>query len=130
VATARELRFAFVVDDLDRALRLFRDVFGLEVIEELEREGGRGAILEVPAATLELFDVRHGDVIDAIEVGRPLGERTRIAVRVDDVQGASGELTAAGAEALAEVVVTPWGDRNRRFRAWDGLQLTLFEPPG
>jgi lactoylglutathione lyase len=128
--TARELRFAFVLDDLDRALHLFRDIFGLEVIEELERDGGRGAILAVPAATLELFDVRHGDVIDGIEVGRALGERVRVAVRVDDVHEASVEVAGAGAEALAEVVETPWGDRNRRFRAWDGPQLTLFETPG
>jgi catechol 2,3-dioxygenase-like lactoylglutathione lyase family enzyme len=128
VSEARELRFAVVFDDLDAALRLFRDVFGLRVVETLERDGGRGAILEVPAATLELFDIRHGEAIDGIEVGRPLGERVRVAVRIDDVDEASGTVAAAGAEALADVVETPWGDRNRRFRA-QGLQLTLFESP-
>jgi hypothetical protein len=25
--------------------------------------------------------------------------------------------------------VTPWGDRNARVRAPDGMQLTLFTPP-
>jgi hypothetical protein len=82
----------------------------------------------VPAATLELFDPRHGEVIDGIEVGRPLGERVRVAVRIDDVDEASRTVAAAGAEALGEVVETPWGDRNRRFRT-QGLQLTLFEAP-
>ena len=33
---------------------------------------------------------------------------------------------AAGAEALADPVVTPWNHRNVRLRAPDGLQLTLF----
>jgi catechol 2,3-dioxygenase-like lactoylglutathione lyase family enzyme len=103
VSTPRELRFAFVLDDVDGTLHLFRDVFGLRVIEHLERDGGRGAILEVPAATLELFDVRHGDAIDAIEVGRPLGERVRIAVRVDDVDTGSRVVAEAGAEPLAGV---------------------------
>jgi lactoylglutathione lyase len=126
VSEARELRFAFVFDDLDAALHLFRDAFGLRVVETLERDGGRGAILEVPAATLELFDVRHGEVIDEIEVGRPLGERVRIAVRIDDVDEASRAVAAAGAEVLAEVVETPWGDRNHRLLS-QGLQLTLFE---
>jgi catechol 2,3-dioxygenase-like lactoylglutathione lyase family enzyme len=128
VSEARELRFAFVFDDLDAALHLFRNAFGLRVVETLERDGGRGAILEVPAATLELFDVRHGQVIDGIEVGRPLGARVRVAVRIDDVDEASRTVAAAGAEALAEVVETPWGDRNRRFRT-QRLQLTLFEAP-
>ena len=33
---------------------------------------------------------------------------------------------AAGADAVAPPVTTPWGDRNARVRAPDGMQLTLF----
>jgi hypothetical protein len=51
---ARELRFAFVFEDYDAALHLFRDVFGLETLLELDHEGGRGIILNVPSATLEV----------------------------------------------------------------------------
>ena len=40
------------------------------------------------------------------------------------------EVTGVGAEALAEPVLTPWGDHNQRFRLAGGLQLTLFEPAG
>ena len=129
MAEARELRFAFVVDDYESALHLYRDVFALEVIEELERQGGRGVILRVPAATLELFDVRHGEAIDDLEVGRRLGERVRIAVRVDDLEEAARTVAETGAEPMAAAVVTPWGDHNQRFRAKDGLQLTLFQSP-
>jgi hypothetical protein len=32
-----------------------------------------------------------------------------------------------GAKALAAAVDTPWRDRNQRFVAKDGLQLTLFQ---
>lgn len=124
---ARELRFAFVFDDYKQALHLYRDVFGLEVAMELERKGGRGVILKVPAATLELFDVRHGDVIDDIEVGRRLDTRVRIAVRVDDLENAARSVEETEAEPMAAAVETPWGDRNQRFRAGDGLQLTLFQ---
>jgi uncharacterized glyoxalase superfamily protein PhnB len=36
---------------------------------------------------------------------------------------------AAGAALMAAPVDTPWGDRNARLRAPDGLQLTLFTSP-
>lgn len=101
MSQARELRFAFVLDDYESALHLFRDVFGLGVVEELEDRGGRGVILRVPEATLELFDVRYGDLVDDVEVGRRLGERVRIAVRVDDLDDASRAVAATGAEPMA-----------------------------
>ena len=37
-------------------------------------------------------------------------------------------LVAAGEEEVAPPVVTPWGDRNARVLAPDGMQLTLFTP--
>ena len=45
---ARELRFVFVVDDYEAAARLYRDVFGLRVVMDLEGDGGRGVILKIP----------------------------------------------------------------------------------
>ena len=35
-------------------------------------------------------------------------------------------LVAAGAERVGPPVITPWGDRNARVQAPDGMQLTLF----
>jgi catechol 2,3-dioxygenase-like lactoylglutathione lyase family enzyme len=125
---ARELRFAFTFDDYDAALRLYRDIFGLETVEELDGQGGRGVILRVPAATLELFDLDHGRLVDDVEVGRWVGERVRIAVKVDDLGEASRAVAGTGAEQMATPVETPWGDRNQRFRTKDGMQLTLFQP--
>lgn len=125
----RDLRFCLVVDDYEAAARLYRDVLGLEVLLDLDEQGGRGVILKVPEATLELVDPVHGAMVDEIEVGRSLGERVRIAVQVDDLEEASRAVADAGAEALADPVDTPWGDRNQRFRARDGLQLTLFQSP-
>jgi catechol 2,3-dioxygenase-like lactoylglutathione lyase family enzyme len=124
---ARELRFAFIFDDYDAALRLYRDVFGLETVEELDGQGGRGVILRVPAATLELFDLDYGRLVDDVEVGRWVGERVRIAVKVDDLAEAGREVAGAGAEQMAPTVETPWGDRNQRFKTKDGMQLTLFQ---
>ena len=85
-------------------MRLFRDVFRLDTLMDLEEQGGRGVILKVPSATLELFDVWHTDVVDGIEAGRPTGQRVRIAIRVDDLGEAALEVAGAGAEPLAD----PW----------------------
>ena len=57
---ARELRFCFVIDDYESAVHLYRDVFGLEVLLDLDEQGGRGVILNVPEATVELVDREHG----------------------------------------------------------------------
>lgn len=130
MTNARELRFAFTFEDYEAALRLFRDVFGLETIEEFDQQGGRGIILRVPSATLELFDVTYGALVDEIEVGHPLGGNVRIAVNIDDLDETTKAVIATGSEPEAEPVDTPWGDRNRRFKTPDGLQLTLFQSPG
>jgi len=126
---ARELRFCFIMDDYEPAAHLYRDVFGLEVLMELDDQGGRGVILKVPEATLELVDANHGGMVDEVEVGRRLGERVRIAVKVDDLETASRTVLETGAVAMAAAVQTPWGDHNQRFRAKDGTQLTLFQSP-
>jgi catechol 2,3-dioxygenase-like lactoylglutathione lyase family enzyme len=127
---AREIRFVVVTEDYGPAVRLYRDVLGLEVLMDLEGQGGRGVILRLPAATLELVDADHDRFVDELEVGTPQGNRLRVAVEVDDLDGATDAVRGAGARALAEPVDTPWGDRNRRFAGPDGLQLTLYQPPG
>ncbi len=124
---ARELRFIFVIDDYEAAAHLYREVFGLEVLMDLDAQAGRGVILKVPAATFELVDVDHERMVDELEVGRSLDHRVRIAVKVDELVDASRAVTASGAEAMAAPVETPWGDHNQRFRAKDGMQLTLFQ---
>jgi catechol 2,3-dioxygenase-like lactoylglutathione lyase family enzyme len=124
----RELAFQFVLDDLDWAVHLYRDVLGLEVIEEVRLEhGGRGVFLDVPRATLELFDRRHGAVLDEVEAGRPVAARVRVAAPVDDLAGASRAVEEAGAEPVAPITDTPWGLLSQRFRGRDDLQLILFE---
>ena len=129
MVTAREVRFVLVVDDYEAAAYLYRDVFGLEVLMDLEADGGHGVILKLPAATLELADPEHGRIVDEIEVGRGLEDRVRIAVEVGDLAEAADAVTAVGGEPMADVVDTPWGDRNQRFRPRDGVQLTLYQTP-
>jgi len=92
-----ELRLVLRVDDLEHALGFYRDALGLPLREEWSSEAGGQA-------------------------AGPL----RLALEVGDSAAAAAALVTAGAEQVAEPVVTPWGHRNVRLRAPDGMQLTLF----
>ena len=124
-----ELRIALTVEDYDRAVAFYRDALGLAEVESWDRPNGRGTILDAGRATLELFDPLQAKTLDDIEVGRRVSGTVRFALHVDDSAEAADELIAAGAAREHEPVVTPWGDRNARVRAPDGMQLTLFTPP-
>ena len=123
-----ELRLVLTVADVDRALAFYRDALGLPELEAWEAEGAdaRIAILDAGRATLELVNEAQAAAIDEIEVGERVAGPVRIAFDVEDSEAVAARLVAAGAEQLAEVVVTPWNDRNVRLRAPDGMQLTLF----
>jgi lactoylglutathione lyase len=123
-----ELRLVLTVDDVERALAFYRDALGLEEVEAWEGESpeARIAILGAGRATLELVNEAQAAAIDAVEVGERVAGPVRIAFAVDDSAEVAARLVGAGAEQLAEPVVTPWNDRNVRVRLPDGMQLTLF----
>jgi lactoylglutathione lyase len=122
-----ELRLVLTVDDFDEALAFYRDALGLPELAAWESTGeARIRLLDAGRATLELVNEAQAAVIDEIEVGERVAGPVRIAFEVDDSSAVADRLVAAGAEQLAEPVVTPWNDRNVRLRAPDGMQLTLF----
>jgi catechol 2,3-dioxygenase-like lactoylglutathione lyase family enzyme len=130
MANVTELRIALTVEDFDQAVAFYRDALGLEQIADWTSETGRVVVLEAGRATLELFDRAQAESVDAIEAGRRVSGTIRFAVQVADSAGLAERLVAAGAERVAPPVVTPWGDRNARVQAPDGMQLTLFTPGG
>jgi lactoylglutathione lyase len=121
-----ELRVAVTVADFEEALRFYRDTFGLPAEAIWENEGGRGMLFDAGRATLEILSTEQAKFVDQIEVGKPVGARVRLALRVEDSEATAERLTAGGAELLGGPVTTPWDDRNVRLRAPDGMQLTLF----
>jgi lactoylglutathione lyase len=124
-----ELRVVLTVPDFDRAVAFYRDTLGLEQVADWSSEDGRVILLEAGSATIELFDERQAESVDRIEAGRRVSGPIRLAIRVDDLETTSSRLVAAGADAIAEPVVPPWGGRNARLRTPDGMQLTLFSEP-
>jgi catechol 2,3-dioxygenase-like lactoylglutathione lyase family enzyme len=126
VTNVTELRVALTVADFDRALAFYRDALGLEQVADWSSEDGRVVLLEAGRATLELLDEAQSGRVDAIEAGRRVSGAVRLAFEVTDSEDTARQLVAAGAEQVAPPVATPWGDRNARVRAPDGMQLTLF----
>jgi lactoylglutathione lyase len=121
-----ELRVALTVEDYDGALAFYREALGMPQLEAWEAPEGRVAILDAGRATLELLDADQAALVDEIEVGRRVAGTVRLALEVDDSEAVAERLVRAGAEQLADAVVTPWRDKNVRLQAPDGMQLTLF----
>lgn len=121
-----ELRVALTVEDFDEALRFYCDALGLEQMADWSSENGRVVLLEAGRGTLELLDERQAALIDDVEAGKRVSGAVRLAVEVADSEETARRLVDAGAEEVAPPVTTPWGDRNARVRAPNGMQLTLF----
>lgn len=123
-----QMRLVVHTDDYETALAFYRDALG--ALEELTVHGDGGAkvtILDVGRATLELSNTAQVELIDRVEVGRPVSPRLRVAFEVADVATVTDELVEAGAELLAPPTRTPWDSLNSRMDAPAGLQLTIFE---
>jgi methylmalonyl-CoA/ethylmalonyl-CoA epimerase len=126
MSDVRELRVALTVADFDEAVTFYRDTLGLEQLADWSSADGRVVLLAAGRATLELFDEAQAETIDRIEAGRRVSGPVRLALEVTDSEATARRLVAAGAEEVGPPVTTPWGDRNARVRAPDGIQLTLF----
>lgn len=128
MSTITELRVTLTVDEFDRALAFYRDTLGLRQVADWSGADGRVVLLDVGRATLELFDEAQARSIDEVEAGRRLSGPVRLSLQVPDSDAVADRLVAGGAARVAPPVDTPWGDRNARVRAPDGMQLTLFTP--
>ncbi len=123
---AEELRIVLTVEDHERALAFYRDALGLSQLADWSSADAKVVLLDGGHATLEIIDASQAALIDQVEVGQRVAGPVRLALRVENLPDLITALDDAGAERLGEVVETPWGDRNARVRAPDGMQLTLF----
>jgi catechol 2,3-dioxygenase-like lactoylglutathione lyase family enzyme len=123
-----QMRLVVEAEDYDEAVRFYRDVLGLREQAAFEGEGdARVAILDAGRATLEIANPAQKRMIDAVEVGRDVAPKIRVAFEVADGQTTTDELVAAGATLIASPTETPWRSLNSRLSAPAGLQITLFE---
>ena len=125
-----EFRIVLSVDDLDAAMRLYRDALGLPLVRQFGEGDGRGAILSIGAAVLELLTRSEAARVDRIEAGGAPSGPARLAVEVADSAEMAERLVKAGASPAGEAVTTPWGHRSIRLTTPEGMAVTLFTATG
>ena len=124
----RQLRLIVEAVDFDEAVAFYRDALGLPEQAAFEGSGeARVVIFEAGRATLEISNPAQVEMIDRVEVGRPLSPKLRVAFEVDDAAAATERLREAGAEVLGAPAETPWRSLNARLEGPGGLQLTIFQ---
>lgn len=122
-----ELRVAITAEEFEKLVRFYRDGLGL-VAGEMWTNNGQGQLFHAGQAVLEILDTEHSAFVDQVEVGeRVTHNQVRFALCVPDLQRAIDKALNYGATLVHEPVITPWGDRNARIQAPDGLQITLFQ---
>jgi catechol 2,3-dioxygenase-like lactoylglutathione lyase family enzyme len=138
---------AVFVDDLDRAVHLFRDFFGFEVAWRLPKVGGSGLcdILGIPGAEAEIVYLRTGSGGTALELVRIIrtspeeepaskggSARVVLSLQVEDLDGLHQRLSEAGWTPFTQAVdlVSPDGYPIKMFcfGAENGLIIELIEP--
>ena len=135
-----------VVSDLERSLRFYRDVLGLEVLERVDLIAGKEASLGVglPDARFELVHLGASDGPTRLEMlhyfspeSRPLPPEKRsndigtahAAFRVKNIDAYYKRLRERGVRFISEVQGSSTGERFCYFYDPDGAILEIIEPP-
>ncbi len=124
----RQLRLVVHAADFETAVRFYRDTLGMPEEESYSgRDGAEVVILAAGRATLELSNTPQVEMIDEVEVGRPVAPHFRLALEVDDAAASTEAAVAGGAGLITKPTLTPWNSLNSRLDAPAEVQLTLFE---
>ena len=122
-----ELRVAVTTSDYDRLVKFYCEGLGIEPTAIWNNGQGKGLVLDMGKATLEIFDEAQAEIVDGLEAGRRVSGPIRFALQVPNLDAAVERFLAHGAVLVHEPVLTPWGDRNVRMQDPDGMQITLYE---
>jgi catechol 2,3-dioxygenase-like lactoylglutathione lyase family enzyme len=139
----------YTVSDLDRSVAFYRDLMGLEVLAQQEKQGGYlAAIVGYPDAHVRMAHLRapaSGHVLELFEYIAPKGETPeRIEPRdvgtahlcflVDDLDAVYRRLVDAGVDTFVSPPVLVdtginTGGYGIYLRDPDGIVLEIFQPP-
>ena len=125
-----QLRVVITSSDYERLVKFYCAGLGLEPTAIFNNGGGRGLLLDMGHATMEIFDEIQAEAVDQIETGRRISGPIRFGLQVPDLTTAIERLLAHGATLVHPPVLTPWGDMNARLQDPDGMQITLFQVSG
>jgi lactoylglutathione lyase len=116
-----------VVTDLERSLRFYTGVLGLP----FGHRSGPFAQLDTGATRIALFE--RDAMADTLGIGPlrapdPDAPGFELGFKVEDVDAAYADITAAGATAVTPPTDRPWGQRTAYVRDPDGHLVELVTP--
>ncbi len=125
---------AIVVEDMDQALSVYRDILGLplEKLTDVPVERVKAAFLPLPTGDVEIELLQPTD--DQTGIGRYLAKRGQgihhICFRVHDIQAAIDQLTAQGMQVLEDKPRI--GPRGQKYvfihpKSANGVLIELYE---
>jgi catechol 2,3-dioxygenase-like lactoylglutathione lyase family enzyme len=122
------------VTDPDLALAFYRDELGLELRNDVAREGFRwitvGAASQ-PGVAIVLTNYQCGSPADGDAVAALVtkGALNGIHFHTDDLDATFEKVRASGAEIVQEPTEQPWGTRDCAVRDPSGNLVRIDQPP-
>jgi catechol 2,3-dioxygenase-like lactoylglutathione lyase family enzyme len=122
------------VHDPDLALAFYRDALGLELRNDVAREGFRWITVgsaSQPSVEIVLTNYLHGSPADgdAIAALVAKGAMNGVHFHTDDLDAAFERLRAWGAEIVEEPTKQPWGAVDGAVRDPSGNLIRIDQPP-
>ena len=115
-----ELVFVVSTSHFDASLAFYRDLIGLELVEEWT-EFGHGAVLSAGgAARVELIELAEA-ADEALPRHAPF-----LGLKVTDVDGVHERAVGAGATILSALQERPWGGRGFAVRDPNGVGVNVY----
>ena len=122
------------VHDPDLALAFYRDALGLELRNDVAREGFRwitvGAASQ-PGVAIVLTNYLNGSPADgdALAALVAKGALNGVHFHTDDLDATFEKVRASGAEIVQEPTEQPWGTRDCAVRDPSGNLVRIDQPP-
>ena len=123
-----------LVDDPDSALAFYRDTLGLELRNDVARDGFRwitvGAAAQ-PDVAIVITNYLNGSPADSDAVAGLIakGALNGVHFRSDDLDAAFEKVKAAGAEIVQEPTEQFWGTKDFAVRDPSGNLIRIDQPP-
>jgi catechol 2,3-dioxygenase-like lactoylglutathione lyase family enzyme len=120
------------VNDPEEALTFYRDALGLEVRNDVAREGFRWVTLGAPGQDVSIvLSQPHGGRSeaegDALQALVTKGSLQAAIFQADDLDMTFEKVRASGAEVLQEPASQPWGVRDCAFRDPSGNLVRIAQ---
>ena len=123
-----------IVHDPDLALTFYRDALGLELRNDVGKEGFRWITVGAPSqpgVAIVLTNYLNGSPADGEAVAALVakGALNGVHFHTDDLDASFEKVRAAGAEIVQEPADQPWGTRDFAVRDPSGNLVRIDQPP-